>query len=74
MTEEFNLSKKRINQKCPTCGKGTLGIVILEKDVKEFIRRLKERFNELNDKYPTMFPAMTCNEEIDTLAGEGLSK
>lgn len=56
MSEEFNLSEKRMQR--PT-------IAFLKKDIQEFIRRLKE---ELCDKYKDKFIGRNC-DIIDKLSG-----
>ncbi len=67
MEKEFNLSKKRIDK--------LDGYIYREKNVKEFIKRLKEEMSN-----PRMFddnPIAVCivvEELIDKLAGEELSK
>ena len=65
MTEEFNLSEKR-NQ---ICDKGR--VFYWEEDVKEFIRRLKDKI--INWEYCAIEPIYLITF-IDKLAGEKLTK
>ena len=68
MTEEFNLSEKMHD--CPEL----LSEVIREKDVRKFIKKLKEK-GKTRYKNPFGKPIyILTEEEINELAGEKLSK
>jgi len=72
MTEEFNLSERIINKEPEKWGNKGYPIfheAILRDDVREFIRRLKEKVLKVypKGKYPVSF-----FEIIDTLAGKQL--
>jgi len=74
-TKEFNLSEKIIR-----ANKGTYGDevfpngVIKPSDIKEFIKRLKEEFSDIEDYYKVdVMPYEDwVNEKIDKLAGSSL--
>ena len=72
--EEFNLSSNMIGASSHTHKDGV--IVYLEKDVKEFIRRLKKRFDYSKPTGLSFFDATISAEqlfeEIDRLAGEAV--
>lgn len=65
MANEFNLSDKGQESSSLTTDDENFAIIYLDKDVKEFIKRLKEKCEGYeNYKY--------AHEDIDKLAGDKL--
>ena len=70
MTEEFNLSKKRI---APKGDVTQYPPMYYEEDVKEFIKRLKTELFDINTYYGEI-GNYTINKVIDKLAGKQLTE
>jgi hypothetical protein len=75
MTDEFNLSEKihRIKPvEMPTIAFNGMTASIPLRDVKEFIRLLKEEYMKYRDSFKTLEDYYRIFDDIDKLAGEKL--